>query len=166
MQGFLIRLMSVNSDDAYQLYLYARIRCSDFQIVPEENTFLFIGILHEPVTWRRFMKNMRSNLINWSIEHVTNKLWIEELSVDEYIRVYGGFSALRSKVVSDAIVRDLANTEVAAIMKVKSMQLCERQVMQQDRFITRAVFNAFRSNVKEQEHKRRKTAQECNNSPC
>ena len=146
------------------------MRCSDFQLIPEATTsnILFIGVLHEPVSRKRFMNNMRTNLSNWNIEHVTNKLWIEELTtIDEYIRISGGFSDLRSKAVSDAIVRDLANTEVAAIMKVKSMQLCERHVMKNDRFIKRAVFNAFATIVKEQEHKRRKSTatQQCNNSP-
>ena len=89
------------------------------------------------------MNNMRTNLSNWNIEPVTNKLWLEELTMDEFIRVYGGFSQLKSKAVSDAIVRDLANTEVARIMKAKSMELCQRQNMKYDRFILRAAFNAF-----------------------
>jgi hypothetical protein len=168
-QGFLIRLREITADDAYKLYLFARTRCSEYRMVPEQTNpkiILFMGILNEPVCPAKFMRNMRKNLSNWNIEHITNQLWLEELTVEEYMRVCGGFSQLKSKAVSDEIVRDLANKEVAAILKVKSMQLCERQVMQQDRFITRAVFNAFRSNVKEQEHKRRKTAQECNNSPC
>ena len=129
MQGFLIRLREITADDAYKLYLYARTRCSDYRMVPEQTTpsiTLFMGVLHESVSLQRFMTNMRTNLSNWSIEHVTNKLRIEELTVDEYIRVYGGFSELRSKAVSDAIVRDLANTEVARIMKAKSMEFCQR----------------------------------------
>ncbi len=105
-----------------------------------------MGILHAPVSPPKFIENMRTNLSNWGIEPVTNQLWIEELTVDEYIRAHGGFSELRSKALSDAIVRDLANNEVAAMMKVKSMQLCERQMTHNDQFIKRAVFNAFVSN--------------------
>ena len=78
--------------------------------------------------------------------------------MDEFIRVYGGFSQLKSKAVSDAIVRDLANTEVARIMKAKSMELCQRQIMKYDRFILRAAFNAFAAITKDtdHEHKRRR----------
>ena len=54
MQAFLIRLMEINSDDAYQLYLYARIRCSDFKVIPEpKGTTLFIGVLKEPGSWKK-----------------------------------------------------------------------------------------------------------------
>ena len=146
MQGFLIRLREITADDAYKLYLYARTRCSDYRMVPEQTNpsiTLFMGVLHEPVSLKRFMTNMRSNLSNWNIEPITNQLRLEELTIDEFIRVYGGFAQLKSKAVSDAIVRDLANTEVAAIMKVKSMQLCERQILKYDRSILRAAFNAF-----------------------
>ena len=147
MQGFLIRLREINADNAYQLYLYARIRCSEFSLIADQtNTSitLFIGILHEPVSLPKFMKNMRKKLSNWNIEPVTNKLWLEELTIDEFIRVYGGFSQLKSKAASDAIVRDLANTEVARIMKAKSMEFCQRQILKYDRFILRAAFNALR----------------------
>ena len=101
---------------------------------------------------------MRANLSNWGIEHVTNKLWIEELTVDEYIRVYGGFYELRSKVVSDSIVRDRVDKEVASSMKYMSMELCERQITKYDKFITRVIFNVFAAIVKEtdHEHKRRR----------
>jgi hypothetical protein len=149
MDGFLIRLRQINADEAYKLYMYARTRCSDYRMVPDQTNpsiTLFMGILHAPVSPPKFIKNMRTNLSNWGIEPVTNQLWIEELTVDEYIRVHGGFSELRSKALSDAIVRDLANNEVAAMMKVKSMQLCERQVTHNDQFIKRAVFNALVSN--------------------
>ena len=130
MQAFLIRLREITSDDAYQLYLYARIRCSDFQVIPEPSgTAIFIGVLREPGSWKKIMRNMRANLSNWGIEHVTNKLWIEELTVDEYIRVYGGFSELRSQAVSDAIVRDRTDKEVASSMKYMSMELCLRQII-------------------------------------
>jgi hypothetical protein len=162
MQGFLIRLREINADQAYQLYLYARTRCSDYNMIPEQTNksiTLCMGVLHEPVCWKKFMKNMRSNLASWGIEHVTNKLWIEELTtIDEYIRISGGFSDLRSKAVSDAIVRDLANKEVAAVMKVKCLQLGERQVMKNDRFITRSIFNAFVANVN---HKRQRLSHPC-----
>ena len=107
--------------------------------------------------WKKFMRNMRSNLSNWNIEHVTNKLWIQELTtIDEYMRISGGFSDLKSKAVSDAIVRDLVTSEVAAITKVKSMQICERQVTHNDQFIKRAVFNAFATTLKENDHKRQR----------
>ena len=157
MQGFLIRLREITADDAYKIYLYARIRCSEFSLIADQtNTSitLFIGILHEPVSPPKFMKNMRKNLSNWNIEPVTNKLWLEELTVEEYLRVWGGFSQL----LSDEIVRDLANTEVARIMKVKSMELGERQVTHNDRFINTIVFDAFAAIVKdnEQEPKRRR----------
>ncbi len=101
------------------------------------------------------MKNMRSNLSNWNIEHVTNKLWIQELTtIEEYMRISDGFSDLKSKALSDAIVRELVTIEVAAIMKVKSLQICEQLVTHNDRFIKRAVFNAFATNLKE--HKRQR----------
>ncbi len=54
-------------------------------------------------------------------------------------------------VEPDAIIRELVTIEVAAIMKVKSLQICERQVTHNDRFIKRAVFNAFATNLKEQQ---------------
>jgi hypothetical protein len=157
-QGFLIRLREITADDAYKLYLFARTRCSEYRMVPEQTNpkiILFMGILNEPVCPAKFMRNMRKNLSNWNIEHITNQLWLEELTVEEYMRVCGGFSQLRSKAVSDEIVRDLADTEVAAIMKVKSMQLCERHVAHNDMFIKRAVFNAFVSNVKEEQEPKR-----------
>ena len=62
---------------------------------------------------------------------------------------------MKSKAVSDAIVRDLANTEVARI-KAKSMEFCQRQILKYDRFILRAAFNAFAVSVTEQEPKRRR----------
>ena len=146
MQGFLIRLRKITSDDAYKLYLWARTRCSDYGVVvePTTSTTLFSGVLHEPVCWKTFMKNMRSNLSNWNIEHVTNKLFILDLTtIEEYMRISDGFSDLKSKALYDAIVRELVTIEVAAIMKVKTLQRCERQVTHNDRFIKRAVFNAF-----------------------
>ena len=72
------------------------------------------------------------------------------------MRISNGFADLKSKALSDAVVRDLVTSEVAAIMKVKSLQICERQVTHNDRFINRAVFNAFAAIVKEdREHKRK-----------
>jgi hypothetical protein len=159
MQGFLIRLRKITSDDAYTLYLYARTRCSDYAVVVEPTTLtiLFSGVLLESVCWKKFRRNMRSNLSNWNIEHVTNKLWIQQLTTfDEYMRISGGFSDLKSKALSDAVVQTLVTSEVAAIMKVKSLQICEQLVKHNDKFIKRAVFNAFAAIVKENDHKRQR----------
>jgi hypothetical protein len=154
----MIHLRDITNDSVYQLYLYARIRCSEFKVIHEPGNNLFIGILHEPVIYSKFMRNMKANLSNWNIEHVTNKLWCEELTVDSYIRVYGGLAQLRSQAVSDAVVYDLVEKEVASIMRYKSMELCQRQNMNTDKFIKRVIFNVFVSitNSKENELKRRR----------
>ena len=84
MQAFAIRLIEIDSEQAFKLSSWARPRCKEFQIHQESFRTIFVGALRIPVETRKFVKCMRANMSNWGIGHVPNERWIDEISLQDY----------------------------------------------------------------------------------